>query len=145
MGALSSAGGGALGAILGSLTDSPGEHTGGALGGLSGVVLGKLLNTMVRRSQTKEYLKEYSDGAKVDPKQPKKLRGIGNILLPGSGAHRHGEAEAYQTLKGNKPHDNGLNTGMNWAQTIPGLPPAIPWAAGSFQNYDADNIRDGTG
>ncbi len=139
-------GGGVLGNVLGHLTSNQQnmqDHTanGTALGVLGGGLLGSLLPAYLRRGETKKNLAEYAGGAKVHPEAPDKMRGIGNITLPFSGAHRKGEAVGYNKLRGIN-EDESMDTALNIGRTLPmtGLPTHL--LGGITQNYSADNLID---
>jgi len=134
--------GAGAGGLAGHAVDGDSQST--VLGALLGGALGGWAPTFHRRGKTKEYLKEYAEGAKVNPKEPEKLKGIGNILLPFSGSHSKVEAVGYGALKGHKPSvDEQITEHLfNTLQSLGGISPAIPLAGGIGQNYSADQLLD---
>lgn len=139
-------GGGAIGSLFNKPYDAasgmPGhgdmDPTGSILGALTGALAGYLAPSAVRRGDMKQNLSEYSHGAKIKPEKPDKMRGIGNILLPGSGNHRKGEAVGYNKLRGVE-EDETMNTASNALQTVM---PTTRLPLGIAQNYSADQIMD---
>lgn len=134
-------GGGMGGAALGNLLGSGEEAgpVGGLLGALGGGLAGGAIPTYMRRKETKQNLKEYGEGAKIKPEAPAKLRGLGNLLLPLSGAHRKGEAVGYNKLRG-IDEDQTMDHAINAGRTIGGTPLSI--IGGALQNYSADSTMN---
>lgn len=142
---LSSLAGGLVGGAAGHQYEQrfdDGNGAGTGVGALAGTALGGLLPGFIRRSDTKDSLKEFADGAKINPKKPDKLRGIGNLTLPLSGHHRKGEAVGYNKLRG-IDEDETMNTALNTSQLIPGPVGALSQLLGGhLQNYSADKTMD---
>lgn len=147
-------GGAALGGGLGGLAGAmSGNDAGGpaAVGALLGAGLGGVAAPFVARGYRRGEMDRVRDsledelaangGANIKPVSPN-FGALSSIFLPAAGAHRAGQADAYQALKNNERYAPGTGRNLAYMADIGsgflgpvGLP--IPLVRGWAQNFNA--------
>lgn len=154
--ALSSLGGGALGAIpgaalgglLGALSGNPnnaaaGAMLGGGLGGTAGSILGVAGSGMTRREHMQKIQEDLAKELEQHGTSRLNLETpqyglVSSLLMPLSGAHRAGQADAYEALKNNTRYGKtpGRTAGY-LAAHLPYVGPLVNAGQGIGQNLSA--------
>ena len=146
-------GGAALGGLAGAGLGALGGNAGGgaAVGALMGGGIGGAAAPFVARGYRRGEMDRVRDaledelaingGANIKPVSPN-FGALSSILLPAAGAHRAGQADAYQALKNNERYAPGTGRNLAYMADIGsgfmgpfGMP--VPLLRGWAQNFNA--------
>ena len=112
----------------------------GGLGGYGGGVAHNYINKRKDMAGIRDALENelaQNGGANINPQRPS-FGLASSFLLPASGSHRAGQADAYQALKGNKPYASDVGRNLAYgAEFLPNVGGLATIPRGIVQNLNA--------